>query len=152
MPQDDALMIAIEDRLAIDELYARQSHAVDEGDSEHWAATFTEDGVFESPTYRLTARGPIELDDFARRSTLQARDAGRQFRHLVTAILLTPVDADTISARAYLTIIATDSAGTTIDRSLVLYDVFRRTDAGWRCASRTVRRDGSVPAAAAEEV
>lgn len=149
MPHNDALTISIEDRLAIDELYARQSHAVDEGDGERWAATFTEDGVFESPTYRLTVRGPIELADFARRSTLQARQAGRQFRHIVTAILLTPVDADTVSSRAYLMIIATDSAGTTIDRSLVLHDVFRRTEAGWRCASRTVRRDGSAPAAPA---
>lgn len=151
MERKNTLTITLADRLAIDELYARQSHAVDEGDGDRWAATFTDDGVFESPTYRLMARGPIELADFARRSTLEAREAGRQFRHLVTAILLTPADADTVSAQAYLTIIATDIAGTTIDRSLVLHDVFRRTDAGWRCASRTVRRDGSALAAPAGE-
>lgn len=136
------MTVAIADRLAIDELYARQSHAVDEGDAECWAATFTPDGVFTSPTYRLTATGTSELADFARRSTLTAREAGRQFRHIVTGILLTAHDADTVTGKAYLTIIATDAVGSVVDRSLVLDDLFRRTVDGWRCTSRTVHRDG----------
>src|SRR5215470_16358335 len=94
--------IPVGDRLDILDLYARQSHAVDAAQGEAWAATFTEDGVFESPTYSLTARGRRELADFARMSNKAAQGRGERFRHRVGEIMLTPVGGDNVEAIAYL--------------------------------------------------
>lgn len=134
--------VSIADRMAIEALYTRQSHAVDESDSRDWAATFTADGVFESPTYRLTARGTNELEAFARSSNERAREAGRQFRHVITSIRLAPDGPQRLRSRAYLMILVTDGEGSRVDRSLVIEDAILLTDQGWQVALRTVRRDG----------
>lgn len=138
--------VSIADRLAIDALYARQSHTVDESDGQGWAATFTPDGVFESPTYGLTARGTAELAEFAVGSNERARTAGRQFRHVVSSVLLRQDGPTRILSRAYLAILVTDREGSRVDRSLVLEDTILMTDEGWRVSKRTVRRDGLPPA------
>ena len=108
--------------------------------------TFTADGVFESPTYRLTARGSDQLAEFARGSNDRARAEGRQFRHLISSIRLSPDGPDFVRSRAYLAILVTDAVGSRVDRSLVLEDTIVRTEAGWRVARRTVLRDGPPPA------
>jgi ketosteroid isomerase-like protein len=134
--------VPVADRIEIDALYARQSHAVDESDGEAWAATYTEDGVFESPTYRLSATGPAELAAFARDSNDRARGQGRQFRHVISSVWLTSGGPDRMHARAYLMIHVTDAESTKIDRSIVLNDTLVRTDGGWRVQHRAVQRDG----------
>jgi len=136
----DAIPIA--DRLEIEALLARQSHLVDESDAEAWADTFTTDGVFESPTYQLVARGPVELAEFARTSNDRARSQGRQFRHVVSSIWLTAETPDRIRSRQYVMIHITDAEGTRVDRSLVVSDLLLRTQNGWRVQHRTMRRDG----------
>lgn len=146
MPETDIEGLPIGDRLAIEALYARQSHAVDESDGAGWAATFTAEGVFESPTYRLTARGTDELAAFARSSNERARAQGRQFRHVVSGIWLAPDGHDRVRGRAYLMILVTDGEGSRVDRSLVLEDTVILTEEGWRFALRSVHRDGPPPA------
>jgi len=128
-------------RLDILDLYARQSHAVDSGNGDAWADTYTQDGVFQSPTYQLTARGHAELSAFARTSNDAALARGEQFRHLITGIALTPAGPDRIDAMAYLTILATTKEGSRVDRVLVLHDVLRRVGDEWLFASREVFRD-----------
>lgn len=58
-------MTAWEDVLAIRELTARYNHAIDSGRAEEWAATFTEDGVFE-PSAGGRFEGREALAGFAR--------------------------------------------------------------------------------------
>jgi hypothetical protein len=132
--------ISVEDRLVILDLYARQSHLIDGGDADGWAATFTADGVFESPTYRLTAVGHAELARFAADSNGAALARGVQLRHWIGQVVIDPADggADVL---AYLVIVATSCEGSRIDRSVRIVDVLTRTAHGWRVASRKVFRD-----------
>src|SRR5690606_34346694 len=129
-------MLEAVDRLRILELYAVQSHAVDSSDGDGWAATFTEDGVFESPTYQLVARGRAELAAFAQSSNDAAREKGIQYRHYINAVVLTSRNDYTVDAQAYLAIMATSNSGTVIERSLVLHDELMLTDSGWLFSSR----------------
>jgi ketosteroid isomerase-like protein len=141
--------ISVEDRLAILDLYARQSHLIDGGDADGWAATFTADGVFESPTYRLTAVGHAELAGFAADSNGAALARGVQLRHWIGQVVIDPADggADVL---AYLVIVATSREGSRIDRSVRVVDVLARTADGWRVASRKVFRDDQAPADAGQ--
>jgi len=133
--------IDIADRLDIYDLYARQSQAVDNGDGEGWAATYTEDGVFESPTYELVARGGGELSAFARDSNSAALERGEQFRHVVSSIVLVPESDGSVSARAYLMILATNVNGTRIDRSVVMHDRLVKVGDAWLFSARKTVRD-----------
>jgi len=137
----DAFRLSVVDRLDIIELYSRQSHLIDSGDSHGWAATFTHDGSFSSPTYKLTARGTSELQDFAQSSNGAALKRGEQFRHHVSEIVITSTGADSADSSAYLMITATSSEGTRIDRSVVLHDRLVRDDGRWLFKSRETFRD-----------
>lgn len=55
--------IAVEDQLAIQQLYARYNHAIDSGNGAGWAATFAVDGVFTSASGTFT--GTQQLAEFA---------------------------------------------------------------------------------------
>lgn len=134
--------VGVEDRVAVLDLYARQSHAVDGGDAPGWAGTFTADGVFESPTYQLVARGREELTEFARMSYTAARERGEQLRHHVGAVVIDVGGDDRLKAVAYLLIVATSAQGSRIERSVRIFDELVRTDPGWRVAVRKVVRDG----------
>ena len=52
-------MLSIEDRLAIQDLYARYCASMDTGDIKGWANSWTEDGVFDSFQYH-DGRAKIE--------------------------------------------------------------------------------------------
>jgi hypothetical protein len=135
--------ISVEDRLAILDLYARQSHLIDGGDAGGWAATFTAEGVFQSPTYRLTAAGPAELAKFAADSNGAALARGVQLRHWIGQVVIDPTHGGA-DVRAYLVIVATSREGSRIDRSLRVVDVLARTAGGWRVDSRKVFRDDQM--------
>src|SRR5260221_7068527 len=64
-------MLGIEDRLAIQDLYARHNAFVDLGDYGHWAECFTEDGVSHTSVRTqgraaLVAHGRKRLEERAR--------------------------------------------------------------------------------------
>lgn len=56
--------LSADDKIEIQELVARYNRAVDSGDAQGWADTFTDDGVFESMRVG-THRGRQELVRFA---------------------------------------------------------------------------------------
>ena len=134
-------LITVEDRLAILDLFARQSHCIDGGDAAGWAATYSVDGSFHSPTYKLTATGRAALEDFAANSNAGAQARGEQFRHHVSAVMLTPKTATEVSSVSYLMILATTVDGTRVDRSVRMFDELVKVDGEWFVASRTVLRD-----------
>ncbi|MDZ7729253.1 MAG: nuclear transport factor 2 family protein [Dehalococcoidia bacterium] len=57
------MALSTDDRLEIQELYARYNHALDFGDASGWAGCFTPDGVFASPNG--TFSGTEQLQQFA---------------------------------------------------------------------------------------
>jgi hypothetical protein len=139
-----AASIPVQDRLDIVDLYARQSHVIDGGDGPGWADTFTPEGVFESPTFKLVATGRAALAEFGMTSNNAAVARGEQLRHWISAIVLTPIGVDTISSRAYLMILATSAQGTRIDRSLRIEDSLVRGESGWLFSHRAVFRDDAT--------
>lgn len=134
-------VITVEDRLAILDLFARQSHCIDGGDAAGWAATYAIEGSFHSPTYKLTATGRVALQEFAASSNAGARSRGEQFRHHVSAVLLTPKSAAEVTSVSYLMILATTLDGTRVDRSVRMFDELVKVEGEWLVASRTVLRD-----------
>lgn len=140
----DRPFLSAADRLEIFDLYARQSHAIDGGEAQAWAFTFTPEGRFESPTFQLTATGHRELTDFAKNSNNLALGRGEQLRHWTNSLVLDALGPDDVQARGYLLIIAVSAGQSRIDRSLVIADRLTRTPAGWRLVSRVVIRDDPV--------
>ncbi|MES2169178.1 MAG: nuclear transport factor 2 family protein [Actinomycetota bacterium] len=136
-----ASTMTADDRLDILDLYARQSHAIDGGDSLGWARTFAANGRFESPTFRLTATGYEQLEQFAKSSNDAALARGEHLRHWIDAVVMTRVDELNAHAEAYLMIIATSIEGSRIDRSVRVIDDLVKTNGEWLLASRTVVRD-----------
>lgn len=127
-------MVATEDVVAVHQLYGRQSHAIDSGRAAEWAATFTPDGEFHSPTYPEPAVGAGALTAFAERF----HASGETLRHVVSTIHVRPGDtADTLRSDAYLQIVAS----THLVRLTVLGDELVRAGDGWLVRRRTVHRD-----------
>ncbi|MEO9322478.1 nuclear transport factor 2 family protein [Nocardioides sp. C4-1] len=147
----------------LERFYARQSRLIDDGNAVGWAATFTADGVFDSPSYPRPARGTDELVAFARGFHDSCVEQATRLRHVVTNVDVVGYDAtadpapdlapdqiaDEVEVRAYLQIVATPAGQdsrlvrlTTITDRLV-----RRADGapGWQVAHRAVRRDDVAP-------
>lgn len=85
-------------------LYARQSQAIDDGDAEGWAATFTEDGEFASPTHGAPVRGREELRQFAAGVRAGHVARGIQERHWLNSVVVDDGEGG-LRARAYLMIV-----------------------------------------------
>jgi hypothetical protein len=134
--------IDLADRMAILDLYARQSHLIDGGDAQGWAETFTVDGSFESPTYGLTATGRAALRDFADASNTGALERGVQFRHWTNQYVFEPHSPTEVAVEAYMLIIATSGEGSRVDRSLRVFDLLSKSGGQWRFRSRRIVRDG----------
>ena len=74
-------MSAIEDRLAINDLFVRYTTALDAGDVETVVGCFTADAVLESPAIGVIA-GCEAIRAFASRFAALRKD-GTQFRHMI---------------------------------------------------------------------
>lgn len=137
MPDPDAT-IAAEVQL----LYGRQSHAIDSGRATEWAATFTADGVFDSPSYPEPEVGRDRLIAFAQRFFDSASDANERRRHVITNIAVDLVCVDELAVDCYLQIMATPRGGETrLVRFTSVRDRVVRVDDQWRVQHRTVSRD-----------
>ncbi|MFJ2569462.1 nuclear transport factor 2 family protein [Streptomyces halstedii] len=129
----------------IHQLYHLQSHLVDGGRAAEWAATFTADGSFTSPTYPAPVTGTAALTAFAERFAADCAADGVVRRHVVSNVALTGDDgAGTVRVEAYLQIVATPGGGTPhTERFTTLTDRLVHDGSGWRIAARVVRRDGT---------
>ncbi|MFW0770880.1 nuclear transport factor 2 family protein [Arthrobacter koreensis] len=131
-----------EDLVATYHLYGRQSHAIDSGDAAGWAATFTADGTFTSPTYPAPAEGREALTRFAERFAADCRRENQVLRHVVSTVHVEQLAWDALRSHAYLQIIGT-AAGQPprLHRITVVEDDLVRTPAGLLVAARRVRPD-----------
>ncbi|WP_320778701.1 nuclear transport factor 2 family protein [Streptomyces sp. CRN 30] len=133
----------------IHQLYHLQSHLIDGGRAAEWAATFTADGRFDSPTYPEPVTGTAALTAFAERFAAGCAAEGVVRRHVVGNVAVTGTDGDgALRVEAYLQIVATPRGGTPrTERFTTLTDRVVRDGAGdgLRIAARTVRRDDDPP-------
>jgi uncharacterized protein (TIGR02246 family) len=92
-------MSAIEDRLAINDLFVRYTTALDAGDIETIVGCFTEDGSLESPTVG-THTGRTAIREFATRFA-RFRERGSQLRHVISNLAVR-LDGNRALATCYL--------------------------------------------------
>lgn len=129
--------LSIEDRLAIQDLYARYSVTVDSGNDEGWVQTFTSDGAFigADPRYGHDGLRAFRAERRAAVGSLDYYDA----QHWNNNLLLT-AHGDHVEGICYLMRVGKRRS----DDSIVFlsqgfyHDTIVRTDDGWRFARREV--------------
>lgn len=129
--------VSAETLLRIHQLYGAQSHFIDNGQAAAWAATFTPDGEFHSPSYPAPVVGTEELTAFAERFY----NAEGATRHVITNLYVPEATARTATVLAYLQIVHTPPDGPSrLVRQTTITDHLS-FDGTWRIRRREVRRD-----------
>ncbi|MCC6303720.1 MAG: nuclear transport factor 2 family protein [Rhodobacteraceae bacterium] len=138
-------LAAVEDRLAIAALIAAYGPAADAGDGAALAALFTADAVYEGPDFRFAGRAAL--------AALVAFPTHREWMAKGVAHVLGPhrieVAGDGATARGHSLALVRGQEGWAAARVSANLWTFRRTEAGWRIATRTNRPlDGRTEARA----
>jgi hypothetical protein len=148
----------IEDRLEIYNLIASHPPSADTGGSEHIAACWVEDGVFDRGAGLASPRGRTELANQVKAPAHQAAIAGG-LAH-VTGLPFVEIDGDTAIVISYLQILVPQTQGEPVEvpnhgtsKGFRVHRVgankweLVRTPQGWKFKSRSLRLlDGSEPA------
>ena len=120
--------VTAQDYTEINQLYARYNFAIDSGDAEGWADTFTADGVFSGNT-----EGRAALVEFAQNFHKGQNGAAR---HWNTNLVVTPT-AEGADGACNLMLWNTSDRPATIIVSAIYRDKLVKTSDGWRFKSRT---------------
>jgi bifunctional aromatase (cyclase/dehydratase) len=129
------------DYTAIQQLYARYNVAIDRGDGEAWANTFTADGVFAN-----NFKGKDALVGFVNNWRTNPAMNGAARRHFSADLVITPsAEGATATVSTILVDLATRPAS--IAGFVSYNDVLVKTPGGWRFKSRAVKAE-TAPAAA----
>ncbi|NLU84583.1 nuclear transport factor 2 family protein [Rhodococcus sp. HNM0569] len=127
----------------IHQFYGRQSHLIDAGHAREWAETFTDGGVFDSPSYPGPVTGRDALTEFAARFHESGLTSGVVQRHVLTNLYVEHVDGNVATVHGYLQIVATPVGGDArVVRLTTITDLLDRGPGHWRIARRQVRREG----------
>ena len=130
-----AAELTTQDYVEIQQLYARYNHAIDSGDAEGWAATFTPDGVFNS---RFSGReGLLEF-----MKLWKEKMNGANRRHWNSNLLITP-SADGASGKVLLMLLDVGTKPSSIVMTGQYTDVLVKTANGWRFKTRDVKNDAA---------
>src|ERR1700685_1618433 len=137
--------MSAQDYFEIQQLYARYNNAIDSGDAEGWAATFTPDGVFN------TFVGHDALVNFVK--TWREKLGGGTRKHWNTNLQLTG-NAKEASGSVYLMLVDFSTKPLSFVPTAPYADSLIKTRDGWRFTKRTTRGDAapaapSAPAASA---
>lgn len=127
--------LATEDLLTIQQLYARYNHAIDSGNGAGWAACFTADGTFSSPTGNFAGTG--QLTDFGNAFTQRLKA-----RHW-TNNLVVEADGDGAKGSCYLMLLRLGDGEkpTSILTTAIYKDQLVKQGGEWKFASRNVVGD-----------
>ena len=127
-----------QDYIEIQQLYARYNHAIDSGDAEGWADTFTADGVFAG-----RFKGRDALIGFVK--LWRERMNGAQRRHWNSNLTIAG-DGKTATGSVYLMLLDIGQKPVAVASTGTYADALVKTANGWRFTSRVVNNDPS-PAA-----
>jgi bifunctional aromatase (cyclase/dehydratase) len=122
-----------EDYNEIHQLYARYNIAIDKGDAEGWAATFTSDGVFGN------SKGRDALVLFIHEWRDKRDGANR--RHWNSNLVVTPAADGNATGSVYLMLIDIGVRPPVIALTAMYEDTLVKTQQGWRFKTRAVRPD-----------
>jgi len=127
--------LTTQDYIDIQQLYARYNVAIDAGDAEAYANTFTADGVFNTFSGREAILG------FARSYT------GTNRRHWNTNLVITPTP-EGANGTVYLFLLDVSVRPPAVGVALKYQDTLVKTAQGWRFKKRVTTPDGPAPATA----
>ena len=128
--------LTTDDLVEIQQLYARYNWALDSGDSQGYAATFTPDGVFNNNV------GHDAIVKFA--DTFHA-GLGSHVKHWNTNLMITPSAAGA-TGQVYLVLVDYATKPPSIFTSAAYSDELVKTAQGWRFKKRATKGD-TAPAA-----
>jgi 3-phenylpropionate/cinnamic acid dioxygenase small subunit len=130
--------ISIQDRLAIHDLYTKWCVAIDDGDAEGWADTFTDNAVFRLTTHPVRAEGRAEI--LAMGQSVYEHDEGMN-RHQCYNILLTE-DGDSVNGRCDAMVLELRTGGDArIIKTCRYQDRIVVTPRGWAFQERVITWD-----------
>jgi hypothetical protein len=129
--------LSAQDYFEIQQLYARYNVAIDSGDAEGWAATFTPDGVFN------TSIGHDALVNFVK--TWREKLNGATRKHWNNNLQITGTSKEA-SGNVYLMLVDISTKPPSILTTATYTDSLVKTKDGWRFTKRTTKGD-SAPAA-----
>jgi hypothetical protein len=128
--------------LQVQRFYARQMHALDAGDADTWAATFTPDGEFAANAAPEPVRGRAAIRQAAHETTRQLAEKGIVRRHWLGMLDVDVRPDGTVGARSYALIVESPRNGRPDVRlSTLCEDVLVPDGDGWLVSRRTVTRD-----------
>jgi hypothetical protein len=138
-PAQAAGALSAQDYFEIQQLYAHYNIAIDSGDAEGYAATFTPNGVFNTFT------GHDALVGFAK--AWRERLGGAARKHWNTNLEIIG-NSKQATGSVYLMLLDISTKPASIAATATYSDTLVKTKAGWRFATRTTKGD-SAPANAA---
>jgi actinorhodin biosynthesis protein ActVIA len=125
--------LSTQDYVDIEQLYATYNHAIDSGDAEGWAGTFTPDGTFNKYTGHDQLVGFIEG---------WKKNNGANRRHWNTNLRIQP-SKDGASASVFLMLV--DVTTKSIIATGMYNDTLVKTAGGWRFKTRATKMDAATP-------
>jgi len=123
--------LTVEDRLDIEQNYARYYHAIDSGNAEAWADTFTADGEFNG------TKGRDALVAFIKRAGPQ------KTRHVVSNLVLEPT-AEGAKGSLYVFIFNPEQVPVTINSYSRYDDTLVKTPQGWKFKTKIRSSDTTI--------
>ncbi len=131
--------LSTQDYIDIEQLYSSYNHAIDSGDAEAWAGTFTPDGTFNKFT------GHAQLVGFIQ--TWKEKMNGGNRRHWNTNLRILP-SKDGASASVFLMLV--DVSTKSIVATGMYSDTLVKTASGWRFKTRQTKMDAAPAPAPAD--
>jgi actinorhodin biosynthesis protein ActVIA len=129
--------LSADDYIEIQQLYARYNNAIDTGDAEAYAATFTPDGSFNN------FKGHDALVGFIH--NWHDKMGGANRRHWNTNLLITPT-AEGAHGTVYLMLLDVSTRPPTIGTAAKYDDELVKTKDGWLFTKRVTKGEGPPPA------
>jgi hypothetical protein len=134
----DTMTLSAQDYMEIQQLYARYNVAIDSGDAEAYAATFTADGVFNNFAGHDALVGFIKI--------WRERLNGANRRHWNSNLLISG-DGNNATGSVYLLLLDIGSKPAGIAGVGSYTDSLIKTPKGWRFTKRTTHMEGPTAAA-----
>ena len=136
----NAAPMTAQDYFEIQQLYAKYNHAIDSGDGEAYADTFTPDGVFNNNA------GREALVKFVKDAWV-GRMNGATRQHWNTNLLING-DSKQATGSVYLMLVDLSTKPVSVMTMAMYDDQLVKTPQGWRFTKRQTKRVGPAPAAA----
>lgn len=130
--------LTAEDRLEIQELYAKYCHGLDKADADLFASCWTDDGEFTGG--RGPGRGSEDRTPRKGRDALYQLGSNGGTRHFNSNLVLTPT-AEGAKGSTYLLLYTARTVPPTFVETAIYDDTLVKTPAGWKFKKRVVWRD-----------